>query len=201
MRQVDHAFRLLLLALCLAAPAAGHAQTRDEARQRLALMGLEPGIERLVQFSGQGDLQVVLLLLASGVAAGGSGPGLQATPMHAAAAQGHAQVLAALLEHGAGIDPADRDGNTPLVNAAYHGHLEAVRLLIARGANVNAATADGSTALAAAVYSGSGDVLRELLAHGAAPAVANKAGETPAALAERAGRVAMAAALRQAAGR
>jgi hypothetical protein len=201
MCRIDLAFRLLALALCLAAPAAGHAQTRDQARQRLALMGLEPGIERLVQFAGQGDLAVVLLLLESGVAAGGNDPVLQAAPMHAAAAQGHVRVLSALLDHGAGTDPGDRDGNTPLINAAYHGQLEAVRFLIARGANVNAASAHGSTALVAAVYSGREDVLRELLAAGAAPAGANAAGEAPAVIAERAGRASMAAALRQAARR
>jgi len=187
--------RLAALGLCLAGSGACLAQDGEVARQRLALMGLEPGIERLVQFAGQGDLNVVELLLQGGVGAGGREPVFSVAPMHTAAAQGHVHVLTALLARGAAVDPVDRAGNTPLVNAAYHGQLEAIRLLVARGADVNASTLDGDSALIAAVYSGNEGALRYLLAHGADRSRANRAGETPLAVAQRAGRASMAALL------
>jgi len=188
----------LWLGAALAAPLAGAAELdAAQAHQRLAVMGVDKSIERLVQFAGQGDMPVVTLLLKAGVPAQGAEPMLGATPMHTAAAQGHVPVLRALLAQGAAADMPDLRGVTPLINAAYYGQLEAARLLVERGADVNATNADGTTVLMSSVYGGQDAVVRLLLARGADPRRGNAMGQTAIEIAERAGRATMAAAMRQ----
>ena len=46
------------------------------------------------------------------------------TPLHVAAAVGHAGVVRALLAHGARASALDPRGSTPLHAAALHAHLE-----------------------------------------------------------------------------
>jgi ankyrin repeat protein len=58
----------------------------------------------------------------------------------------HAQVRK-LLEAGADVNTADRDGATALMHSVIESDVEMMKLLINRGANVNAANSAGSTAL------------------------------------------------------
>jgi len=54
---------------------------------------------------------------------------------------GHVEAIQVLIEKGALIEAADKDGNTSLIWAAsQNGHVEAMRVLIEKGALIEAAT-------------------------------------------------------------
>jgi ankyrin repeat protein len=82
-----------------------------------------------------------------------------------------------LIEAGADVNLADRDGNTALMNASG-GISETVRVLLAAKADVNASNSRGDTALIAAVACGRSDIVRQLLSAGADLAHRNKCGIT-----------------------
>ncbi len=70
------------------------------------------------------------------------------TPLQIASLEGHLEVVALLIEHGADINFRDGDtGMAPLHNASIRGHLEICELLLAHGAQVNVIAEDGSTPL------------------------------------------------------
>jgi hypothetical protein len=75
------------------------------------------------------------------------GPPGQTTPLGIAAAGGHANVAALLLDHGANVNGADGLGQSPLHMAAEHGSNEVAKLLLDRGANVDARDFLGATPL------------------------------------------------------
>lgn len=56
------------------------------------------------------------------------------TPLHAASAAGHNQVVGFLLHLGASVEATDFDDATPLLVAARHGHAPVVRTLLDAGA-------------------------------------------------------------------
>jgi peptidoglycan/LPS O-acetylase OafA/YrhL len=65
-------------------------------------------------------------------------PELGITPLGWAALKGELDVVTRLLESGADVNRANRDGSTPLHCAAFLGRHEVVAVLIAHGADVNA---------------------------------------------------------------
>ena len=79
----------------------------------------------------------------------------------AAAAKGQTEQVRALLDGGADIEAAGKDGRTPLMLAAQHGHQETVRLLLAHGAKTEARDAAGFTAWGLAMFSPAGHGDRE----------------------------------------
>ena len=66
------------------------------------------------------------------------------TPLHHAAANGHAECVEILLQHGADHRACDTEGATPLHYAAHGHHLRCVELLIAAGADVYAQSEAGT---------------------------------------------------------
>jgi uncharacterized protein len=75
-----------------------------------------------------------------------------------------------LLDHGADVARAVRDGETPLMAAARSGNQEAVQLLLERGSDPNAAeTLGGQTALMWAAAEGHLEIVNALLGAGADP--------------------------------
>ncbi|GIL79941.1 hypothetical protein Vretifemale_9185, partial [Volvox reticuliferus] len=76
------------------------------------------------------------------------------TPLRVSAAQGHSQVVAALLWAGANVELADKDGFTPLYVAAARNQLEVVRLLLAASAPVDRPDKAQRTPLWAALHPG-----------------------------------------------
>eukprot|EP00731_Ephydatia_muelleri_P032866 Em0024g410a len=72
-----------------------------------------------------------------------------------------------LIEAGANIDQADKDGWTPLGVASYSGHIEIVKRIIEAGANVNHISKKGSCSLGTACNMGHLDVVKALLEAGA----------------------------------
>ena len=59
---------------------------------------------------------------------------LRESPLHVAAAHGHAQIVSILLDHHADPKAVDYHGATPLRVAAMNGHLQVAELLASRGA-------------------------------------------------------------------
>lgn len=88
------------------------------------------------------------------------------TPLTAACARGHQQVVDELIHHGASIDQQDEWGTTALYVAAESGHLSIVESLVKAGADVNACDMDDITPLFAASQTGYLSVVDFLLKHG-----------------------------------
>ena len=114
-----------------------------------------------------GRAAVVRLLLARGADPAAT-TSLGSTPLHIAAAQGHAEAAAVLLERRGGgnsgggggtadggspgeqpsyVGAADRKGNTALHKAAQQGRLAVARMLVAAGAPLLAENAEGQAPL------------------------------------------------------
>ena len=103
------------------------------------------------------------------------------TPMHAAAAAGHADILSILHEHGADLDGPLINGRSPLYWAFVHDKLEAGKRLLDLGADINARRVgtSGWTLLFEAAYFGKVEFTRMLLEHGASVDARTSLGETP----------------------
>lgn len=103
-------------------------------------------------------------------------------PLHIAAANGHADVVAELLNQGADPDrttTATYDKLTPAMLAARHGHLPVLQLLIEKGdVNIEATDKKGRTALTYAVIDGQGHIVSYLLRMGANNQVKDSSGNT-----------------------
>ena len=87
--------------------------------------------------------------------------------LHIACKNGHTDAVRLLLDGGAEVDRANKDGSTPLIIACFNGHVDAARLLLERGAEVDRARKDGATPLGMAWRYEHGDVEELLLANGA----------------------------------
>jgi len=93
--------------------------------------------------------------------------GLKGTSLHAAAAEGHVQVVLLLLKHLPVDIKHPRLHRTPLFDAAQMGQTEIAQHLLNRGADVNARMMGGNTPLHLAVLFGHPKFVRLLLDHGA----------------------------------
>jgi hypothetical protein len=103
----------------------------------------------------QGFFLVLLFILAlSSVLAADQSGGLLA-----AAAKGETTLVQTLIQAGAGVEAADKNGRTSLMLAAQHGHADTVRALLAAGANPDARDKQGFTAFGLALVNpvGHGD--------------------------------------------
>ena len=98
-----------------------------------------------------GHLEAIQRALSSGAAVEDRDPELGGTALHWAAITGQAEAIRLLLEQGANVTAADRDGATALHAAAFLGHVEAVQVLLDHGAEVNAANHRGVTPLETAI--------------------------------------------------
>ena len=80
---------------------------------------------------------------------------------------GNMELVKFMLDKGAKVNDATKDGWTPLMEAADEGHMDIVKLLLDKGAEVNAATRDGYTPLMVAVDEGYGEIAKLLMEKGA----------------------------------
>jgi ankyrin repeat protein len=70
-----------------------------------------------------------------------------------------------VLEKGAEVDRASKDGRTPLFIACQVGHVDAARLLLDNGASVYEADEDGDTPLSIAKNKGHSAIVALLAEH------------------------------------
>jgi ankyrin repeat protein len=113
---------------------------------------------------GEGNIEMVKLLLANNADVNVQDTLHQFTPLHSAVSRSVAELLIA---NGANVHArTDKVSGsaTPLHNAAQEGQLEVAETLIAHGADVNAKNEWGSTPLHCAVMEKKKDVVRLLLA-------------------------------------
>lgn len=119
----------------------------------------------LAAFFGRTD--AVRFLLARG-----ADPNLWATgdlivqPLHSAVAGGHEEVARLLVDAGAEVGTAQREGYTPLMGAAQNGLATTVALLLARGADPKAYNDDILTAAELADRAGQPEVAATIRAAG-----------------------------------
>ncbi|PVH78848.1 ankyrin, partial [Cadophora sp. DSE1049] len=60
------------------------------------------------------------------------------TPLHIAAGEGHANMVAVLLSAGASTQAQSDSKSTPFYRAARSGNIEAIKLLLEKGSDINA---------------------------------------------------------------
>jgi cytohesin len=101
-----------------------------------------------------GDVEAVRALLARGEDVSAREHVTHLTPLHRAAALGHADIAQLLIEAGAEVDGRSKNGRTPLHEAASTGRAELVPLLLEAGADVNATNHRGETPLDVARIAG-----------------------------------------------
>ncbi len=89
------------------------------------------------------------------------------------------ELIAELLEYGADINAADKDGTTPLMRAAKMGTVEMLDFLLSKGANLHAKDAQGATALIEAAGDDRGvDKVKFLVERGADIRTKSNTGKT-----------------------
>jgi len=127
------------------------------------------------------DLPTVDALIRAGARVGVANA-LGVQPVYVAAQNGHAAMLARLLDAKADVNTTDAAGDTLLMAAVRAESPDAVRLLLERGAKVNAADPDvAQTALSWAARLNNTGIMRSLLSAGATVDAATRVGPKPAA--------------------
>ncbi|XP_037571923.2 ankyrin repeat and SOCS box protein 9 [Dermacentor silvarum] len=123
-----------------------------------------------------GDLHVIKLLLKSDPKRMETVDERGWTPIHLAAANGHAEVVRYLAVEGADVAALDPTSYTAMHLAAMNGHNACLEVLLKVGADVDNITADGFTPLHLAALNNYADCVRTLLSWGANLAVEGRAG-------------------------
>ncbi len=141
----------------------------------------EPGV--LQRAIGLGDEAEVRLLLDNGADVNDDGYFSGFSPLHMAVICDRRPIAELLLDRGASVSQADKNGMTPLHLAAVFGGKDAVELLLGRQANLNAPDGAGDTPLHWAARYGNAEAVRSLLVAGADPFLRNKHGNGPLAMA------------------
>ncbi|OQR97511.1 ankyrin 2,3/unc44 [Achlya hypogyna] len=142
--------------------------------------------EKLLQASQYGDERRVAELLASGVEPNSFTSAR--TALHWGAANGHAGIVAQLLDAGADTDPVQpSNGWTPLAVAAAFGHTHVVARLLESYASIYQTDNDGNTPLLLAASHGANDVVVMLLQAQSDIRAVNQAGNTALHLAAESG--------------
>jgi ankyrin repeat protein len=112
-----------------------------------------------------------------------------------AAAEGHGDVVAGLVEMGANVNAASRTGFTPLVFAAIKDDVATIKTLLAAGANPNAALLSGAKPIIVAMQYRHTAAALSLLEGGADMNVRDRGGNTALHLAAQVGDMALVRAL------
>ncbi|KAH6943133.1 hypothetical protein HPB50_016037 [Hyalomma asiaticum] len=125
-----------------------------------------------------GDLHVIKLLLKSDPKRMETVDERGWTPIHLAAANGHAEIVRYLAVEGADVAALDPTSYTAMHLAAMNGHNACLEVLLKMGADVDNVTADGFTPLHLAALNNYADCVRTLLSWGANLAVEDALGRT-----------------------
>ena len=99
--------------------------------------------------------------------------------LHAAASQGHPDIVSLALEFGADPEGADRKGNPPLFHAIHGLDVDCIRALLDAGADAGALGSAGTPALVLAASEGIHEILSLLIEHGASLDARDRRGRSP----------------------
>ena len=160
----------------------------------------------LCKAAKDGDLERVQFLLDSGENPNAVSQSINANPeatggivgdsaLRFAVFAGRVDIVKALLDGGADVNKANKDGTTPLSASIHHSSAEIALILLDADANPNARNKEGWTALMYAVYTGHSEAAKVLLDAGANLDVANNKGVTALMLSAHYGRPEIAQAL------
>lgn len=108
--------------------------------------------------------QVRALVEQKGASVNGQTGDLGFTPLMAAAADGHLDVLTYLISKDANLNFPDHEGSTPLLHACWNDHPDCALALISAGENVNLDSNAGRTPLMYAAMHGDDPVVTALIA-------------------------------------
>ncbi|KAF5682797.1 ankyrin protein 3 [Fusarium denticulatum] len=95
--------------------------------------GAQVGVDDFVRFVGNGNIEVVKMLLETGADPAAAAKDGQ-TPLHQALRNGHFEIAKMLVEAGADVMAADVDGRIPLLLASENGQSEVAKMLLEKGA-------------------------------------------------------------------
>jgi ankyrin repeat protein len=126
-----------------------------------------------------GDHDQLLALIQQGFAVDAACTSDGLTALHAAAQNGHLELVEALVGKGADVDASTNEGDTPLKLAASKGHVEVAQALLGAHASVNSAGAHDLTPLHAAVACGCVPMMELLLDAGANIDAGSNKGHAP----------------------
>ena len=136
--------------------------------------GQEKKDKALCNAAVEGDIAKAQVLLARGARIDAAGR----FPLHDALWQDHKEMAKFLIERGAKVDAADKEGMQPLHFAAIIGDREVMELMIAKGADFDAPARNGWQPLHIAAMNGHRDVVEMLLGRGTtASCVVNDLGQ------------------------
>lgn len=130
----------------------------------------EADLLEFIECARYGELEDVVLHIKDGADVNFADPASGTTALHKAAANGHTEVVKALIANGATFT-ANKSGNTPLHWACLNGHKEAVEALVAafdKAIDVYAKNSFGKSALSEAIAGGHEDIAKVLLSHDSA---------------------------------
>ena len=138
--------------------------------------------ENFIYAARSGDAEAIGTLLTDGVPIGFRDKSGW-TALRWAASNGHEDVLALLLEHGAAEDElensdSEKGGGTSLHWAAYKGHVRLVYRLLLKGLSAKALDTESNTPLHLAAASGHLSTVKTLLSQGVDAGAANAYGNT-----------------------
>jgi ankyrin repeat protein len=128
-------------------PHACLADGADFATVDLNVQNNDTGVTMLHCTARLGDAELVEALLAAGADQTIIDSIFLYTPLHVAAANGHARVIDLLCAYGAPINQQDKNQQTALHHAATKGHVAACQALLAHGANKTSTDRFGKLAI------------------------------------------------------
>jgi ankyrin repeat protein len=104
------------------------------------------GMSALIGASGEGNLDVVRLLIQKSAKVDAKNNEAGVTALLLAAANGKDDAVKLLVQSGANINETDNDGDTPLLQAVAKGHVQIVKFLLGNHADPNVENVKGLTA-------------------------------------------------------